>query len=53
MGGQVECGEAYCLVVCCPGNGLGSATGERRFLSDQRDLCACKREVFSCVSGKV
>lgn len=34
----------------CPGNELGSATGERRILSDQWDLCACKREALSCVS---
>lgn len=46
-----RCSEVKPIVLLCVAlETLGSSTGERRILSDQWNLCACKHEVSSCVS---
>lgn len=40
--------KVHCLVACCPGNKVGSFTGEQCILADQWNLCvrACMHDVF-------
>lgn len=53
MGGVVGGSKVHCLVACCPGNKVGSSTGELCTLADQWNLCVCLHARCVCVSPVV